>query len=121
VRVLLIDDSRDTTMVLSRLLARKCGFVVQAVEDATVAVAVATDFRPDAICLDIGMPVIDGYQLASAIRQVPGLGRIAIVALSGYPPNEEKDRAAGIDAHLLKPADYRLIESAIVDSIKIRS
>lgn len=119
--VLLIDDSQDTTWVLSRLLTIKLGMEVRTVEDASQAVAAAAEFRPSAVCVDLSMPQLDGYDLAAAIRQIPGLERVAIIVISGSSPDTERASAAGIDAHLLKPVSYRSVAEAIATAILSRA
>ena len=75
----------------------------------------ATAFRPDAIILDIGLPGMNGYDAARAIRQLPGLADVHIVALTGYgqEADREKSREAGIDDHLVKPVDIDVLLEAL--------
>jgi CheY-like chemotaxis protein len=75
----------------------------------------AKQFRPDAAFLDIGLPHIDGYELARMLRAEPTLKGICIVAITGYgsPDYQERSRKAGFDAHVIKPATLELIEATL--------
>ena len=74
--------------------------------DGAEAVRLAAQFRPQVAFLDIGMPVLDGYGAARAIRALPGLEAVRLVALTGWGAQEDRRRSqeAGFDEHLLKPA-----------------
>jgi CheY-like chemotaxis protein len=73
------------------------------------------EFRPDIVFLDIGMPGIDGYQVARAIREMPGIGQPVLVALTGWgtADDRERSRTAGFDRHLTKPADFSVIDQLL--------
>jgi CheY-like chemotaxis protein len=101
-RILLIDDQLDTVELLAKLLARH-GCEVRFTNEPLKAVEIAREFHPDAICVDIGMPDMDGYTLARSLRQSADLQNCKIAAISGYPPDQERMEKAGIDLHLLKP------------------
>ena len=101
-RVLLVDDQLDTVGLLAKVLERR-GCEVRFTDDPRKSLEIAREFKPDAVCLDIGMPDVDGYTLAQAIRDLPALAHCTIIAISGYPPDEERLSKAGIDRHLLKP------------------
>jgi PAS domain S-box-containing protein len=104
-RVLVADDNIDAADTLAFLLREK-GHAVRVAYDGEEAVAVAAECLPDLAFLDIGMPRMDGYGAARAIRALPGLAGIGLVALTGWGAREDRDRtrAAGFDHHLLKPA-----------------
>jgi CheY-like chemotaxis protein len=112
-RVLLIDDSRDDIWALSHLLER-VGFEIRTAATAEQAITVAAEFQPDAVCLDISLPKMDGYQLAIALRQTAGLEQVTIISLSGCNADPERAKEAGISQHFQKPADFRLIGGAIL-------
>lgn len=120
-RVLLVDDEPSTAYLLGQLLQQGAGFEVRTFENPKLALAAVPEFRPDAVCLDIGMPEMDGYELAAAIRQIPGLGQVPIVAVSGYKKNEVKFKLSGIDTYLMKPANCATVEKAILEAVKSRS
>lgn len=101
-RVLIADDSKNSADTLSLLLGME-GFETLVAYDGKEAVAASTNFKPDLVCLDIGMPVMDGYQAATAIRKIfPGA---VIVAITGWGADEDrlKTANAGFDYHLVKP------------------
>jgi len=77
--------------------------------------SVAREFSPDAILLDIGLPVVDGLQVARWIRQEPGLRKVLLVALTGYGRDADRQatRDAGFDHHLAKPVDFKTIQSTL--------
>jgi signal transduction histidine kinase/CheY-like chemotaxis protein len=104
-RVLVADDNVDAAESLSILL-QLAGHEVRVAYDGEQAVHVAGAFRPDLAFLDIGMPRMDGYQAARALRALPGMGKLRLVALTGWgaAQDRERSRAAGFDHHLLKPA-----------------
>jgi CheY-like chemotaxis protein len=91
------------------LLLREFGHHVRVVHDGLEAIDAAREFEPEVVLLDIGLPGIDGYELARRMRTMPPVAQALIVAVSGY--GQEKDRqrsaAAGFDAHLVKPVDPR--------------
>lgn len=105
-RVLVIDDNGDSAQSLA-LLARSWGHEVATARDGTEALAVAKGFRPDTALVDIGLPGMDGYELAHRLRQeLDGQG-LQLVALTGYGRTEDREaaHAAGFDVHMVKPAD----------------
>jgi PAS domain S-box-containing protein len=105
-RVLVVDDNQDTALSLGLLLQLQ-GHEVFAAHDGPGALQAAQDYRPDAVLLDIGLPGMDGYEVARRIRLLPELERVLLVAMTGYGQEEDKRRsqAAGFNAHLVKPAD----------------
>ncbi len=104
-RILVADDNRDAADTLAALLAAG-GHAVRTVYDGRQAVQAAPDFAPDLAFLDIGMPGMDGYQTARALRAVPQLAGLRLAALTGWGASEDRARSreAGFDHHLLKPA-----------------
>ncbi len=103
-RVLVVDDNADAAEMLAELL-RVTGFEVRTAGHATAALEVLDSFQPQLALLDIGLPEVDGYQLAAMIRARGGGGAIKLVALTGY--GRDKDRAKALEArfdeHLVKP------------------
>ena len=103
-RVLIVDDQEDAAELLGMLLADQ-GYQVKLAHDGTSALALALDFRPQIALLDIGLPVLDGYQLAVLLRAMPTLAECRLIALSGYCDDmaRARSKAAGFDLHLAKP------------------
>lgn len=109
-RVLIVDDSVDTASSLAALL-RLWGHDVKMAHDGLSAIETAVAFRPDAVILDIGLPQIDGFEVAARLRALPEFGGILIVGSSGYSRESDRRRAdeVGIDVYLVKPFDpFRL-------------
>jgi CheY-like chemotaxis protein len=104
-RVLVADDNVDAAATLAALL-EIAGHTVRVVHDGAAAVEEAARFQPDLVFLDIGMPLMDGYEAARRLRQLPALNGVMLVALTGWGTEEDRarSRAAGFDRHLLKPA-----------------
>ncbi|MHB9144501.1 MAG: PAS domain-containing hybrid sensor histidine kinase/response regulator [Symbiobacteriia bacterium] len=106
-RVLVVDDSADTTDSLAKLL-HEVGHDVRAAYDGLSALAVAIDFQPEVVLLDIGLPGLDGYTVAERFRQHPMLRHTVLVAMTGYGQESDRLRShqAGFNHHLVKPTDF---------------
>ena len=115
-RVLLVDDNQDVLQGL-RALLEVGGHEVQAVGDPASALRASASFVPDLAILDIGLPGMDGYELATELRRRPGFGNTRLVALSGYgqPADQARARAAGFAAHLVKPITPAQLYSLLAD------
>jgi len=113
-RVLVVDDNVDAAESLAHLL-RASRHEVRTAHDGPTAVAAALDFRPDMMLLDIGLPGLDGYEVAQKVRQESSLGRVVLVAMTGYgqDTDKERSRAAGFDHHLVKPADFSQVKQIL--------
>ncbi|HEX4998421.1 MAG TPA: PAS domain S-box protein [Terriglobia bacterium] len=113
-RVLVVDDNQDLAEGLAVALSA-AGYDVRRAFDGPSAIEVAGTFRPDVVLLDIGLPVLDGYEVARRLRGMKELEGITLVALSGYGEDEDRQQAkeAGFDAHLVKPADLAQIEEIL--------
>ena len=105
-RVLVVDDCPDMRATL-RILLRLWGHEVREAGDGPAALGLATTFKPDTVLLNIGLPALDGYEVARRLRQLPGLGHVLLIAVTGYGSAQDLAacRAAGFDHHLLKPFD----------------
>jgi CheY-like chemotaxis protein/two-component sensor histidine kinase len=103
-RVLVVDDNRDAAQLIGNLL-KSTGHMVHVTYDPTLALAAAATFRPEVAILDIGLPVMNGYELAGELRNLLGKSSPVMIALTGY--GQEADRArseqAGFRAHFVKP------------------
>ena len=105
-RILVVDDNVDGADSLARLL-KLDGHVVQVAHDGSAALAAANEFRPDVIVLDIGLPGMDGFEVARRLRSQPEGQGIVLVALTGYGREDDRlqSQEAGFDHHVVKPAD----------------
>ena len=105
-RILVVDDNADSVTSLAMIL-RRMGHEIQTAYDGLEAVQVAGVFRPQIVLLDIGLPKMNGYEAAKRIREQPWDERIAIIALSGWGQEQDKQKAldAGFDHHLTKPVE----------------
>ncbi len=110
-RVLIVDDNTDAADSLCALL-RLWGYDAWTAYDGPTALDVASAVVPDCLFLDIGLPGIDGYDLARRLRADPVLKRANLVALSAYG-DQERSRAAGFDHHFVKPADPEELEALL--------
>ncbi|MCA1854965.1 PAS domain-containing protein [Massilia oculi] len=106
VRVLVVDDNADAAQMLATLLEAH-GHAVSVEYDGTTGLARALREQPEVMLLDIGLPDMDGHELARRLRAAPDTAGACLIALTGYGQNEDRERAreAGFDRHLVKPAD----------------
>jgi len=116
-RVLVIEDNVDAAETLGEML-RLWGHEVAVAHDGWAGVEKARTFGPDVVLCDIGLPVMDGYQVARAIRNDPALAPTFLVALTGYALAEDQRRAAaaGFDRHLGKPVPVDVIEDVLANA-----
>jgi len=113
-RVLVVDDNIDSAVSLSILLTMY-GHEVQTAHDGHAAFALAKNFTPEVVVLDIGLPGIDGLEVARRIRTELRLADALLVAMTGYGQDEDRARSqeAGFNAHLIKPVDSQSIQALI--------
>ena len=113
-RVLVVDDNVDSADMVAALL-RRWGHDPKQAHNGLVALELAADFLPDVILLDIGLPGIDGYEVARRLRDIEATRGTRIIAVSGYglESDRAKSAAAGIDSHLLKPVDFAELRRAL--------
>jgi len=109
-RVLVVDDNLDAAESLALLLRMK-GYEVEVAHDGPAALEAAASFQPEVVLLDIGLPGLDGFQVASELRRRNSTASALIVALTGYGQAEDQRRSqdAGFDHHLIKPVDPHVI------------
>jgi PAS domain S-box-containing protein len=107
-RILVVDDKRSNAQSLE-LLLRALGQDVYTAFDGQEALELARQHHPDVILLDIGLPIMDGYEVARRCREEPGMQRMTLVAMTGYGQNSDRQRSqeAGFDAHLVKPVNLQ--------------
>jgi signal transduction histidine kinase/ActR/RegA family two-component response regulator len=113
-RILLVDDNVDAAQSLG-LLLRMLGHDTCLVHDGAGALEAARAYRPDLVLLDIGLPGMNGYEIARRMRQQPGLRDVTLVAITGWGQEEDRRRGkeAGFDHHLTKPADLAAIDKLL--------
>ena len=114
-RILLVDDNAPAAAMLAKLLARLGNHSVETVHDGQTALSKVRRCRPDIILLDIGLPGMDGYQIGRAMREIPDLDDVLLVALTGYGQEEDrrKSKDAGFDEHLVKPPSIEQIRDIL--------
>jgi CheY-like chemotaxis protein/anti-sigma regulatory factor (Ser/Thr protein kinase) len=115
-RVLVVDDHDDSRTMLGLLLQQNGHEAIEAV-DGIDAVQLALTRRPDVAVVDIGLPGINGYEVARRLRALPNGKQTALIALTGYGQEEDKERAfkAGFDLHLVKPLDAERMAQALFE------
>ena len=113
-RVLVVDDNVDTAETLGMLL-HATGHEVRTAHDGLAALEAALDYRPNVAVLDIGLPGLNGYEVAKRIRQDPILKHIVLVALTGYGQELDRETSleAGFDHHLVKPARFEQLQKIL--------
>jgi CheY-like chemotaxis protein len=113
-RVLVVDDNEDAANSMGRLL-RLLGAEVAVAHNGYAALEMLSKFQPNVVLLDIGMPGMDGYEVASRIRKQSEWQDLMLIALTGWGQAEDRHRAdqAGFNHHLLKPADLDALQNLI--------
>jgi PAS domain S-box-containing protein len=112
-RVLVVDDNADVLTSMTMLLELE-GHAVTTAHDAQATFAAVEDFHPDAVLLDLGLPGLDGYEVAKRLRERLGPA-VLLVAVTGYgqPEDRARSRSAGFDHHLLKPVDFDALQALL--------
>jgi CheY-like chemotaxis protein len=115
-----VEDNRDAAEMLDIAVSR-LGHVTRLAHDGATAVALASEFVPDVIFLDIGLPVIDGYAVAQTVRDQPELRHAYIAAVTGWGQEEDRRKArdAGFDTHFTKPLSPAALED-VLDTVARR-
>lgn len=119
-RVLVVDDYRDAADLLAEAL-RARGHDARTAFDGHAAIVAATEFHPDVVFLDIGLPLMDGYEVVQQLRALPGGREMYLVAVTGYSEesDQRRSREAGFDTHLVKPIDIRSLDP-LLDAVAAR-
>jgi PAS domain S-box-containing protein len=120
--VLVVDDNRDAAQSLAMLL-HTAGADVHVAHDGPAALAQFEHGEPDIVLLDIGMPDMDGYEVARRLREISRPERVAIVALTGWGQDEDRQRVrdAGFDHHLVKPVDLASLQALLTSLARSRA
>jgi DNA-binding response OmpR family regulator len=116
-RVLVVDDNVDAAVSLRAALQLR-GHAVEMAHDAPASLCVLKTFSPEVVLLDIGLPEIDGYQLARHIRSLPDGDKLLLVAITGWGQEDDRVRAheAGFDEHMTKPVSLQALQAAMARS-----
>src|SRR5450755_1634032 len=103
-KILVVDDDPDAAELVSGLLELQ-GHEVRSAHTSREAIAIAQEFQPDIAFLDIGLPTMDGFELAAALAMLPELRDCRLIAITGYDDADDRRRSkqAGFEAHLVKP------------------
>jgi CheY-like chemotaxis protein len=114
-RILVVDDNRDAAESLKMLLDLD-GHEVHAAHDGERALEIAVTVKPEVMLLDIGMPKVNGYEVAMRVRSEPWGEAVKLVAITGWGHAEDRARAraAGFDHHLVKPVDHEVVQSLLL-------
>ena len=115
-RVLVIEDDGDSREGLRNLL-QVWGHDVDVAEDGARGIEKAISLRPSVALIDVGLPGMDGYAVASRLRELLGADEIFLIAVTGFAQAEDRQRAAesGFDAHLAKPINYSRLSSLLAE------
>lgn len=110
-RVLIVEDNQDAGEMY-RLLVELAGHEAMLAENGKAGLELLKSARPDIALVDIGLPGLDGYEVARRFRAEPGGDGVVLVALTGYSAAADRDRArqAGFDIHLIKPVDPQALK-----------
>jgi signal transduction histidine kinase len=113
-RILVVDDNDDAALMLKHAL-EQIGYRVAVAHDGPSALRESAAFEPDVALLDIGLPVMDGYELAQRLRETQAGASVRLVAVTGYGQEQDRERSerAGFADHLVKPLDLKLLQDAI--------
>jgi len=115
-RVLVVEDNTDTVLTFA-LLLKALGHDVRTAHDGPTGVEVALAYQPDVALLDIGLPGLNGYEVAKRIRQEPTLRDTVLVALTGYGQETDREisRQAGFNHHMVKPANFDKLQQILTN------
>jgi two-component system CheB/CheR fusion protein len=109
-RILVVDDNPDAAEIMAMLLSAS-GHQVYCAADGPSALEAAREHAPEVVLLDIGLPGMNGYELATRLRELALPHRPHLVAITGYDEEEDRarSRAAGIDQHIVKPVEHKVL------------
>lgn len=118
-RVLVVDDNADSADSIAAILETS-GHEVEVAYSAQKALEMAVAHQPDIVLLDIGLPDMDGYEVAKHLRQTPELKEMRLIAVTGYGQLSDRQRSqeAGFDEHVVKPVEWRKLEELLTSLMK---
>jgi len=118
-RVLVVDDNADSADSIAAILETS-GHEVEVAYSAQKALEMAVEYQPDIVLLDIGLPDMDGYEVAKHLRQTPELKEMRLIAITGYGQESDlqRSREAGFDEHMVKPVEWRKLEELLASLMK---
>ena len=111
-RILLVEDNMDSAESLGEVL-EFWGYQVSISRDGKQALAQAEVIHPNVVLLDIGLPEMDGYEVARRLRREPYMEKAMLVALTGYNPDQQRNQEAGFDYYFTKPVDLDALEQLL--------
>ncbi len=113
-KILVAEDNRDSAATIAILLG-SLGHQVEIAHDGSEALKMAGEYQPDAILVDLGLPVLSGYDVAKRIRQQSALRKACLIAVTGYgsPEDVERSKKAGFDHHMVKPVPFDELEKLL--------
>jgi CheY-like chemotaxis protein len=116
-RVLIVEDNRDTARTL-QLVLRRYGHEVEVAHTGRAGVEAARAWQPDVLLCDLGLPEMDGFEVAAALRQDPTTTDLRMIAITGYgrPEDRLRSQEAGFELHLTKPVDPRDLQLLLADA-----
>jgi DNA-binding response OmpR family regulator len=115
-RILVVDDNHDSALSLAMLLTIM-GHETRTAHDGETALTAAADFSPDVVLLDIGLPKMNGYEVAQRIREKPWGTRMFLIAVTGWGQAEDRVRSAevGLNMHMVKPVEPSALQAVLAD------
>jgi signal transduction histidine kinase len=113
-RVLIVDDNEDSVAMLATML-QTLGYETRTASDSPMALKIVSEYTPDIAFVDIGLPVVNGYELAKRLRAIDRLANLRLIAFTGYGQSADRERAreAGFSFHLVKPLDINALNEAL--------
>jgi CheY-like chemotaxis protein len=119
--VLIVDDNEDTTETAA-LLFGAWDHEIRVAQTGPEALQIASDFEPEVILMDIGLPEMEGYEVARRLRQAPRFKDTLMIAVSGYGRNTDQQlsREAGFDEHLIKPVNLERLNRLLSEKVGLK-
>jgi DNA-binding response OmpR family regulator len=120
--ILVIEDHAETAETLAAVL-RLAGYKVRCAHDGAAGLEAASETPPDVVLLDLGLPDIDGYEVARRLRQMPFVHRPSVIAVTGYDQEDQRKHSyeVGIDYHFTKPTEPQLLKEVLARYQRIRA